>query len=129
MGKKKIILCDTDVVINYFHGDERTVNEFDHLGFERLAISPVTAGEIYFGMRKRESEATKALLTKFGVFHFDTEISQKFLEMMLGYKEQGLSVPDAIIAATAVAYQVELFTFNKQDFKFIRGVNLYVPRF
>jgi predicted nucleic acid-binding protein len=55
MATKKIILCDTNIFIDYFHGDERTIQELDLLGFERLAISVVSVGEIYFGMRKREA--------------------------------------------------------------------------
>jgi predicted nucleic acid-binding protein len=129
MGKKKIILCDTDVLIEYFHGEKKTVEELDYLTFERLGISPVTVGEIYFGMRKRETAQTKDLLSKFNVFHFDKEISRCFIELMLGYKGLGLKVPDAIIAATALTCQIELFTYNRKDYDFIRGINLYNPKF
>jgi len=36
MAEKKIVLCDTNVFIDYFHEDERIVRELDHLGFERF---------------------------------------------------------------------------------------------
>lgn len=36
-----------------------------------------------------------------------------------------LSVPDCFIASTAIACDVELFTLNKKDFRFIEGLKLY----
>ena len=35
-----------------------------------------------------------------------------------------LSLPDALIAATAIVYGIELFTLNQKDFKFIKQVKL-----
>lgn len=37
---------------------------------------------------------------------------------MLGYKDLGMAIPDALIAATTVANSVELFTHNRKDFDF-----------
>ena len=36
----------------------------------------------------------------------------------------GLLIPDALIAATAVAFQLPLLTKNQRDFRFIRGLQL-----
>jgi len=36
-----------------------------------------------------------------------------------------LAVPDGFNAATAIENNVELFTLNKKDFKFIEGSRLY----
>lgn len=129
MAAKKIVLCDTDVFIHYFHEDERITQELDHLSFERLAMSVVSVAEIYFGMRKRESVVTKELIRKFNLFHLDKEISSLFIQFMLGYHDKGISVPDALIAATAVCSNVELFTLNRSDYDFIKGLKLYNPRF
>lgn len=38
-----------------------------------------------------------------------------------------LSIPDALIAATALVYDVELYTLNLKDFCFIPGLILYAP--
>jgi predicted nucleic acid-binding protein len=48
---------------------------------------------------------------------------------MLGYKEMGISVPDALIAAATVSNNFELFTYNRKDFDFIEGLKLYNPHF
>ena len=38
---------------------------------------------------------------------------------------QKLNLPDALIAATAIYYNIELFTLNIKDFKFIPDIKLY----
>lgn len=129
MGKKQIMLCGTDVFIDFFHEDERIIKELDHLTFDRLALTAVSVGEIYFGMRKRETNKTRALIGKFGLFHIDKEASKQFLQLMLGYKEKGLKIPDALIAAVAIINNLELFTLNRKDYDFIKGLKLYNPKY
>ncbi|MEO0041998.1 MAG: hypothetical protein RL329_1446 [Bacteroidota bacterium] len=129
MESKKIILCDTNIFIGYFHGEENIIKELDYLTFDRLAISVISVAEIYYGMRKKEAISTRELVRKFNILHLDKEISKLFLQLVLGYKDMKVGVPDALIAATAVANQVELFTLNRKDFDFIDGIKLYKPRF
>lgn len=38
-----------------------------------------------------------------------------------------LSVPDALIAATAIVHEVSLYTLNVKDFHFISDLRLYQP--
>jgi predicted nucleic acid-binding protein len=38
-----------------------------------------------------------------------------------------LSVPDALIAATALQHNLHLYTLNIKDFRFIAGLNLHKP--
>jgi predicted nucleic acid-binding protein len=38
-----------------------------------------------------------------------------------------LSVPDALIAATAIVHDVALYTLNVKDFHFISDIELYQP--
>jgi tRNA(fMet)-specific endonuclease VapC len=129
MAAKKIILCDTNIFIDYFHDDARVIQELDYLGFDRLAISVVSVAEIYFGMRKRETVKTRELIRKFNLLHLDKNASKLFIQFMLGYKDMGIAVPDALIAATTVSNNVELFTHNRKDFNFIEGLKLYNPHF
>lgn len=39
-----------------------------------------------------------------------------------------LSLPDAFIAATALAHNMEIYTLNLKDFRYIQGLTLYIPR-
>jgi predicted nucleic acid-binding protein len=46
-------------------------------------------------------------------FALDTAVSNQFLQLMETYSlSHKLSIPDALIAATALVHKVELFTFN-----------------
>ncbi|MFH1051483.1 MAG: PIN domain-containing protein [bacterium] len=56
----------------------------------------------------------------------DNEINNKFIELMNQYSlSHKLSIPDSIIAATAIINNVRLFTLNLKDFKFISDLELY----
>jgi len=52
MATKKLILCDTNVLISAFREEESVLAEFDRLGFGGCGLASVTVAEIYFGMRK-----------------------------------------------------------------------------
>ena len=45
--------------------------------------------------------------------------------MLLYSLSHKLSIPDALIAATALNYDIELYTYNIKDFRFIDGIKLY----
>jgi len=48
---------------------------------------------------------------------------------MEGYSlSHNLSIPDALIAATAMEHMLELYTLNTKDFQFIPGLMLYHPQ-
>jgi hypothetical protein len=38
-----------------------------------------------------------------------------------------VSIPDALIAATALVHDLELYTMNTKDFRFIAKLKLYQP--
>lgn len=125
--EKKMILCDSNIVFKYFREELSVLQELDFLGFERLVVSSVTIAEMYFGMKKSEIRATKELVNKFTHYHIDKQISRKFLELLFEYRN-AISLPDAMIASTALVYDVELYTFNKKDFDFIEGIQFYKPQ-
>lgn len=53
-------------------------------------------------------------------------ISTKAIELIEAYRlSHGLQIPDAIIAATSIVYQIPLHTYNLKDFDFIPEVALY----
>jgi tRNA(fMet)-specific endonuclease VapC len=126
---KRLILCDTGVFFELFHQNLEVCRELDHLGFGRLLLSSVSVAEAYYGMKKRETRETRELIRHFNIYHIDKEISQCFLQLMLAYPDHRVALPDALIAATALIANVELFTLNRKDFDYIEGVRLYKPKF
>ena len=128
MEKRKMILCDTNVFIGYFRGEASVVAQLEKIGMPNLWLSSITVAEIYYGMKKTEKRKTTEMLNLFNVIHFDTLASEKLLHLMLGHLDRKISLPDAMIAATAIVSNARLFTYNRKDFDYIRGIKFYNPK-
>lgn len=90
----------------------------------------VTVMELYRGMRdKKEMADMQKKVKNYNILHFDNDVSKHAIELINRYKlSHNLQIPDAIIGAMSVMYNVELFTYNLKDFKFIPGLKLYSPK-
>lgn len=126
---KPIILCDTNVFPKAYHNDLKMLDELDAIGYDRLALSIITLGEIYFAMKKKEVTETKKKLNQFSHVPITKAISKRFLQMMFDYRDYHPSIPDCIIAATALDIDASLFTLNRKHFNFYLpdDLNLYNP--
>jgi len=75
---------------------------------------------------KSESLQIKKKLKAYHIIHFNEASSKLAIELIEKYRlSHGLLIPDAIIAATAIAFNLKLFTYNQKDFIFIPGILLY----
>lgn len=122
-----MILCDTNILIDFFKGNETVTNEIRQIGFAELAVSVITTGELYYGARdKAELAKIQKRLALLKQVELDPETSIIFMELMGKYVlSHRLSLPDALIAATALRHDASLYTFNLKDFKYIPGIKLY----
>ena len=77
--------------------------------------------ELYYGaLNKKELEKLKKFITLFNMIHLSEEISIKSLELISHYaKSHSLDIPDSLIASSAIIHNLQLFTYNLKDFKFI----------
>jgi predicted nucleic acid-binding protein len=121
------VICDTNVFIRHFKKDETTVAEMVKIGSENVLLPSIVAMELFRGMsNKNEMASMKSKLKHYNLLHVDTAISQKALEFIEAYRlSQDLKLPDAIIGAMAVVYQIPLFTYNVKDFRYLEGIKLY----
>ncbi|MFZ4555009.1 MAG: type II toxin-antitoxin system VapC family toxin [Pseudanabaena sp.] len=126
-----MILCDTNILIEFYKDNSKVVNEFHRLGISQLSISSITQAELYYGaINKNELQKIKKHLGLLSIFPVDVLISTKFIELMETYSlSHKLSIPDALIASTAIVYSLDLYTFNLKDFRFITGLNLHSNNF
>lgn len=122
-----MILCDTNVLIEFYKGRADVTNALRSMGISNIAISVVTAAELFYGARdKRELRKMQKHLALLRQLPLDTETSRLFLTLIETYAlSHNLTIPDALIAATALRHQIPLYTFNTNDFKFITTLALY----
>ncbi|HIP72789.1 MAG TPA: type II toxin-antitoxin system VapC family toxin [Anaerolineae bacterium] len=78
-------------------------------------------------MRDGEQYATRKLLSRFLTFEMNGAIVDKAGGYIRQARDanQPISVPDAIIAATAVQNNLTLITLNHKDFKGIPGLSIF----
>ena len=75
---------------------------------------------------KKEVSLIKKTFTDFEIIEINESISikaQKLIEQFS--KSHGLLIPDALIAATALEFQLPLSTLNVSDFKFIPNLQIF----
>ena len=122
-----IVLCDTNILIEIYRNNPVITAVVDAIGEENLAISDVTRAELYFGARnKAEMQTIRQTHDELYQYPVHQDISQTAIALMERYTlSHKLDWEDALIAATAICRQKELFTLNKKDFVFIPELKLY----
>lgn len=100
------------------------------IGSHRLGIRVITKAELYFGaLNKTELLKIKHHLALLECFYIDIEISALLVQLMESYAlSHKLTIPDALIAVTAMIYGLELYTLNTKDFRYIEDIRLYLPK-
>ncbi len=130
METEQIILCDTNILIEFYKENSKVLRNLRAIGQDNIAISIVTVGELLFGaINKRELVRIKQDLAHLHVFHLNQQSGERFTQLMIQYSlSHKLSLPDGLIAATALSENISLYTHNTRDFKFIKGLNLYIEK-
>lgn len=122
-----MVLCDTNIIIEFFKGNNKTLKEIEQIGFDNIAISAITVMELYYGaLNKKELHKIKKCIYSLNVHQINSSTSEISIELIEKYtKSYNLMIPDAIIAATAILQKIEIFTYNIKDFHFIKELKLY----
>ena len=124
-----MILRDTNILIEFYRDNAEVVSTMQKIGLPELAVSVITVGELYFGARdRRELLKIKRHLASLQQLPMDQETSELALALLETYAlSHRLSLPDAVIAATALRHELSLYRLNVRDFRFIDGLSLYKP--
>jgi len=114
-------LCDTCVLIDYLRGDEKVQKILSRDRVDGLGMSSITQMELIVGaFNKREVSMIKKAFSDFTIVEINTSVSRRATQLIEQFsKSHGLMIPDALIVATALEYNVPLYTSNVSDFKFI----------
>ncbi|MEZ4663535.1 MAG: type II toxin-antitoxin system VapC family toxin [Caldilineaceae bacterium] len=126
-----MILCDTNILIEFYKNNHSIIQHLREIGPENIVISAITQAELYYGaLNKRELQRIKSHLLTIQILPIDNNITSTFIQLMETYAlSHKLSLPDALIGATALVHNLELYTLNLKDFRYIQGLSLYAPNF
>jgi tRNA(fMet)-specific endonuclease VapC len=129
-GSSLMILCDTNILIEFYKGNLTVIQTLQHMGSANIAVSVITKAELFYGARdKQELVKIERHLSLCRCYGLNDAISTLFIELMNRYSlSHKVSIPDMLIAATAISYELELYTLNSKDFKFIPELNLYLTK-
>ena len=85
-----------------------------------LATSAINIGELYAGLRANEIEPAERFLNELECYPLTAAIARRAGELKRDRAKKGrtLSLPDVIVAATAMEYELTLMTDNRKDFPF-----------
>lgn len=112
------ILLDTDVLIDHLRGYRPL-----HLSDPKLKISVVTRCELFAGRNVNEPALRQALSVLKEV-SVDRSIAEAAGRIR---RTTDLPVPDALIAATALAHDMAVMTRNRRHFTRVAGLRLQTP--
>jgi predicted nucleic acid-binding protein len=122
-----MILCDTNILIEFYKANPTVIQTLQRMGSANIAISVITKAELFYGARdKQELAKIERNLSLCCCYGLNDSISALFIELMSRYSlSHKVSIPDMLLAATAISHELELYTLNTKDFKFIPELNLY----
>jgi len=122
-----MILCDTNILIEFYKANSAVIQTLQSIGSANIAVSVITKAELFYGARdKQELFKIERHLSACHCYGLNDAISALFIELMIRYSlSHKVSIPDMLIAATAISYERELYTLNTKDFKFIPELILY----
>jgi len=125
--EKKLVLCDTNIFIEFYKNNVSIVNKLNVIGIDNIALSSVTVAELIFGaLDKTELNQIRENIEQLIILPINEKISSTFIELMLKYSlSHNLDLPDALIASTAIIHNLELFTLNVKHFRYIDNLRLW----
>ena len=123
-----MILIDTNIFVDFLRNFPPALQLFSSFaGREDVVFSAITETELITGTANKDPKIREILV------HF----LRRWTKISLGNpvaafagdlcRDYGLSIPDAIIAATALAHDAELITRNVKDFQRVPELKIRAP--
>jgi len=127
METRQIVLCDTNILIEFYKNNASIIQELQTIGAKNIAINSIILAELIYGAHnKRELNVILKNAKQLTLFPITEQISELTIQLMTQYSlSHNLTLPDALIAATALHHKCPLYTLNKKDFRFLNGLVLH----
>lgn len=112
------LLVDTNILLYLLNGDEKISTI---LSQSVVHISFITELELlcYPNLKEKESAAIHSLLAESKIYDINSQIKKNCIKIRKAYR---LKLPDAIIGATALSFNLTLFS-NDSDFQRIKEID------
>jgi len=122
-----MILLDTNIFIEIYRGNETVASIVDNM--QDIAVCDVVRAELFYGARNKfELKEISEDLEGLQNLSLSPHISEMAVDLVKTYSlSHKLEFADALIAATAIIYDIKVFTLNKKDFVYIPNLKLYEP--
>jgi predicted nucleic acid-binding protein len=116
-------LVDTDVLIDISKGNADAADFLDNLAGD-LFISRVATMELIIGAwNKKEQAAVENFIARFEVHEITESIGQQAYGLVKQLaKSHGMTLADALIAATALEDNLILVSRNEKHFRAVKGL-------
>ena len=120
-----LLLCDTCVIIDFMSGRSQVLDDLINNDVT-LFVNSIIEMELLQGARdKNELQRIEKKLGAFRLLNMQQTIFDLATQFIREYRlSHGLALPDAVIGATAIYYQIPLFTYNRKDFRFLPAIQL-----
>ena len=115
-------LVDTDVLIDYLRGVPAAVDAL--LAQDEVSVSVVSVAELFAGFRgAREQADIGRLLAECQVLPVTEDVAREAGLLKKKYfASHSVQLPDAMIAATALAHGLALVTLNVKHYPMVAGL-------
>jgi len=119
-----VAFADTNIVIEYLKENPAIIKQMDEL--EAVYINDVVIMELFQGARdKRELNFIKKNIMRFDVLPMHQSTVTLAREILDRYTlSHNMKIMDALIAATAIQFNLQLFTLNRKDFHYLAQITL-----
>ncbi|MDR2754275.1 MAG: PIN domain-containing protein [Planctomycetaceae bacterium] len=124
------IVVDTCIFSYDFNHHTLAVSYARYLKTYECLLSFQSIGELYYGAIRRnwsnhkKEQLRKTITENYTIIHSDDSIIVWFAFVMTARQHQPISIQDAWIAATALAFGCPLLTHNARDFENIPGLEI-----
>lgn len=120
---------DTDVIIDCLRGKPETIEWLTNNNTSKFYIPAVVAMELIVGSQNKSDQTRiRRFINQFEIiWHTEADTKLAFNLLLTHKLSNGLSIPDCLIAATAIQRDFTLYTFNLKHFRIIANLDAKSP--
>lgn len=123
----KTVLVDTDILIDFLRGKEKTREFLISLADDAdIVCSAISVAELHAGMKEHERTRTQELIDSLTIVDVTREIAEKAGTYRRTIRSHALELDDCLIAATAFVRHAALATGNTKHYPMTDIVKLKI---